>query len=69
MGANSSRGISLATLLKESLIALARSVCLKKDPLIEIHDSGAGFDWPDISLMLLHHFFGLVSCMWLTMSW
>ena len=50
MGANSRGGISLETLLKESLIASARSVSLKKDPSMEIHESGVGFDWPDISL-------------------
>ena len=55
MGGNSRGGISLATLLKESLIASARSVSLKKDPSMEIHES-------DINLMLLHHLFGLVSC-------
>ena len=69
MEANSRGVISLATLLKESLIASARSVSLKKDPSMLIHESGAGFDRPDISLMLLHHFFMLVPCIWLTMSW
>ena len=62
MGANSRGEISLATLLKASLIASARSVSLKKDPSMEIHESGVGFDRPDINLMLQHHFFGLVSC-------
>ena len=62
MGGNSRGGISLATLLKESLIASARSGSLKKDPSMEIHESGVGFDRPDINLMLLHHLFGLVSC-------
>ena len=61
IGVNSKGVISLATLQEDSLIALARAVSLKMVPFTVMLVKVDGLDKPDESLMLSHHFFGLVS--------
>ena len=58
---HSSDGMSLATLLNDSLIALANSALLKTRPSTVILVRDGGLDRPEMALMLSHHFFGLVS--------
>ena len=61
IGVNSKGVISLATLQNDLLIAFARSVSLKMVPFMVMLVKVVGFDKPDKSLILSHHFFGLVS--------
>ena len=61
IGVNSKGVISLATLQNDSLIAFTRSVSLKMVPFMVMLVKVAGLDKPDKSLILSHHFFGLVS--------
>ena len=61
IGVNSKGVISLATLQNDSLIAFARSVSFKMVPFTVMLVKVAGLDKPDKSLILSHHFFGLVS--------
>ena len=68
IGVNSKGVISLATLQNDSLIAFARSVSLKMVPFTVMLVKVAGLDKPDKSLILFHHFFGLVSRIWLTLA-
>ena len=66
---NSKRVITLTTLLNESLIALASTESLKTDPFTVMLNEVAGLDKPNKSLILsFHHFIGLVSRIWLTLS-